>query len=189
MKWGRVNITKFVGQSFTGSCDSLGSYDGFLGDLQRNETDVSFIGNVYESLCSHHPWPAEIVSIRGQDDYHFVSSPGTNVTKGFKQLHHSFYVFDPLFLILFSLIFIAYFILLSHARKKQKRVRKTWDKPRKLTMYDHCAVSLWNLIRITIKQDYEILRFTSTMSNVIITSFMFVMLAIYIAFSAIISTE
>lgn len=189
MKRGRINITRLVGQSETGSCDSLGSYDGFLGDLQRNVTDVSFIGNLLESLCPQFPWPVTIVSICGQDGYHFVSSPRTNVTKELKPLHQSFYVFDPPFLILFFFIFIACFILLSRARKKQKRVRKTWEKPRKLTMYDHCVVSLWNLIRITIRQDYEILRFTSTMSSLIITSFIFLMLAINIAFNAIINTE
>ena len=189
MKWGRINITKLVRQSNTGSCDSLGSYDGFLGDLQRNLTDVSFIGNVYESLCSHHPWPAEIVTIFGQDAFHFFSSPRTNVTTEFKQLHQSFYVFSPTFLILFAFIFIACIILISRARKKQKIVRKTWDKPRKLTMYDHYIVSFWNLLRITLRQDYEILRFTSTMSRLIITSFMFVMLAIYIAFSGFINTD
>lgn len=187
MKWGRINITNLVGQSNTGSCDSVGSYDGFLGDLQRNVTDVSFIGNVYESLCSQHPLPAGIVSIIGQDVYHFVSSPETNVTKEFKQLHESLYVFTSLFLILFSFMFITCFILLSRERKM--RTGKNRKKSRKLTAFDHYIISIWILLRITLRQGCEILKFTSTISNLIMTAFTFVILAIYIAFSGFINTE
>lgn len=186
----RVNITKMIGNQEAGTCDANGLYSGWLGHLQRNLTDVSMLGNVYELLCHDHPWPAIFKSITEEEKYYFLSSPETNVTKEFSEIHEWFYVFDDRFGIMFSLILVAYFLLLFITIRGQKIVRKSlWRKPYKPTKLDYISVSFWNTVCVLLKQDYERYRIKCKLSILVATTFTFVMWAIFMGIDATMNTD
>lgn len=184
-----INLTALIGSPISGSCDSNGTYDGMIGDLQKNKTDFTILATAHELISPHHPVPATFNFILREDGSFFVSSPLTNVTKQVKGLHESFYVFDIYCHIMFLTIFFLSLHVLYHKTRYQKKPKTTWDEPLPVTSFGWFNKCFWTFVSLALKQNLNYTEFLSSWAIVSLTSFSFFMLTIYILLSVAMNTD
>ena len=133
----RINVS-YVPSQVIGSCTSNGSYDGMIGDLERNVTDFTARYYSYETLLNTScPSPVMFDTILTQQNNHIISSPLSNGTKSSGSVHEAFLVFDWDV----SVLFIAVYLISLRLLSASKSINRSPKSHR------------WTLTRIWLKQD------------------------------------
>lgn len=108
----RINGT-FIPSTITGSCTLNGTYDGVIGNLERNITDFSIQVNSFESIITTRcEMPGNFDTLLQQQSSHIISSPVLEETRIVRSVYEAFLVFDRNVSLLMLVLYIASVMLL-----------------------------------------------------------------------------